>query len=465
MADSERQILKMTAGDWRVMAALMVGIALSPLNVMFTSVALPTMRTEFAVTVEQATWIGTAYFIPSVALMPFQTQLGQRWGTRRIYALGLLILSAGAFLTALAPNFGWLLAARAVQGIGWSALYPLALILIRQKFPSGRQGEMVGLWESSVGLMTIISPVIAGFLVEYLGWQALFVVTGVVAVGGALLTLVAIPPGEQRSSSAPLDVGWTSVLGLTLALILTLLAVARRNPPLLIVSLLIWLAWGWLARGSTISAVLVNRRFMTASLAANIRMLVAIAALTALPLFFEDVQGLSPSLVGSLLLIYSIFLFLGSWPGGRWSDSAGPAVPGIVGYVAMIAGTLLLLGLDAVLSVVLVAVALIFRGLGAGLSQAPYAKAATGAVQPGQTRLAAGLYGTVRYSGLALGTALVGMFLQARLTHYDALAGGPAAVPAYHELWLVLTGFLVVGLALTLLMARSRPAPLSASGR
>ena len=96
---------KITKREWWIMAALMVGIMLSPLNVMFTSVALPTMRDYFEVDVEQATWIATAYFIPAVALMPLQSQLGRRWGQRRTYGLGLLVLSAGAFLAALAPSF------------------------------------------------------------------------------------------------------------------------------------------------------------------------------------------------------------------------------------------------------------------------------------------------------------------------------------------------------------------------
>lgn len=109
---------KMTIRDWWIMAALMMGIMFSPLNVMFTSVALPTMRDYFQVNIEQVTWIATAYFIPSVALMPLQSQLGQRWGLRRTYGLGLLVLSAGAFLAALAPSFLWLLASRVVQGIG-----------------------------------------------------------------------------------------------------------------------------------------------------------------------------------------------------------------------------------------------------------------------------------------------------------------------------------------------------------
>lgn len=445
-----------------IMAPLMVGVALSPLNVVFTSVALPTMRTDFGVTIEQATWIGTAYFIPSVAFMPLQGYLGDRWGARRVYTAGLLLLSTGSFLAMFAPGFQLLLGARILQGIGWSALYPLALVMIRRYFPAGRQGEMVGLWESAVGLTTIIAPLVAGVLVQAIGWHALFGLMGLVALAGAVMTIAAVPQLSRAAAGASQRFDWTGVLQLTLVFILGLVGVTRRNWLILGAGLLVALLWWWRARGMDAPfvrpALFGNRRFVSASLAANLRMLTAVAALTALPLFFEDVQGLTPTAVGSLMVIYSLFLFLGSWPGGRWSDRAGAQVPGAVGYVCMIVGLLLLLGMDVTLSVPLVALALAVRGIGAGVSQAPYAKAAVEAVPAAQRQVAAGLYGTIRYSGLALGTALVGIFLQSRLATYDALAGGAAALPAYRELWLVLASLTVVGLGFTWLMGNEKPA-------
>jgi DHA2 family methylenomycin A resistance protein-like MFS transporter len=370
------------------------------------------------------------------------------------------VLAFGAFGAALAPTFQWLLVTRVVQGIGWSALYPLALTLINSQYPAARQGEMVGLWESSVGLTTIIAPLAGGLLVQFLSWRSLYAVIGIVAIAGAVLTKVAVPAVAAAVKKVRPD--WLSVFILTLALILTLLGITRRNPAFLAMAAAAWAGWV-LAAGrqeapSIPPSIFGNRRFVSASLAANIRMLVAIAALIALPLFFEDVQGLSPTLVGSLMVIYSLFLFIGSWPGGRWSDRAGAAVPGVIGYVAMIAGILMLLGLGYQLVVWIVALALAIRGFGAGLSQAPYAKAATEAVLPEQRQAAASLYGTIRYSGLALGTGLVGIFLQTRLTDYGALSGGIAALPAYRELWLILAVILVIGLGATLIMARSQPA-------
>lgn len=450
---------KITAHDWWIMAALMVGIMLSPLNVMFTSVALPSMRDYFQVNVEQASWIGTAYFVPAVALMPLQSQLGQRWGFRKVYGFGLLILAVGAFWTAFAPTFQWLLASRVIQGIGWSALYPLALALINSQFPAARHGEMVGLWESSVGLTTIIAPLLAGVLVQTLSWRSLFVGIGLFAAAGLLLTMLVLPSTRAAGKKSRSD--WINVLTLSVALTLSLVGITRLSPLVMLISFGFWAAW--VARSSKIAKptipprILLNLRFISSSIAANIRMLVAIATLIALPLFFEDVQGLSPTSVGLIMVVYSLFLFLGSWPGGRWSDRIGAAVPGGIGYIAMIAGILMLLGLGYQLVLWFTALALAIRGFGAGLSQAPYAKAATEAVSPEHSQAAAGMYGTIRYSGLALGAALVGIFLQSRLTFYDALEGGAAALPAYRELWLLLAGILVIGLAATGIMARNQP--------
>ena len=442
-----------------IMVPLMVGVALSPLNVVFTSIALPTMRTDFGVSIEQATWVGTAYFIPSVAFMPLQGYIGERWGVRRVYAIGLFVLTAGAFFSVWAPNLGWLLASRVVQGIGWSALYPLAMIMIRIQFASKRQGEVIGFWESAVGMTTIIAPLLGGALVQFWGWPSLYIVIGCVAALGLLSTLLAIPTDRLSSNSVPTESDWSGALQITLVLILGLVGIVRQNLPILLSSGVIALMWFLLARKKSspfvTPRILANRRFVTASIAANLRMLVAMAVLISLPLFFEDVQGLMPATVGSLLVIYSVFLFLGSWPGGRWADRSGAYVPGIVGYLFMIVGVLLLLRLDTSLNILLVAAALAVRGIGAGLTQAPYGKAAMEAVTAELRDSAASLYGALRYSGLALGTALVGIFLDARLSQYGAISGGEAALPAYHELWLLLALLAVVGLAFTWIMAQS----------
>jgi len=445
--------LKETSSDWKIMFVLMIGVFLSPLNLTFTSIALPTMRTYFSVNIEQATWLGTAYFIPSVTFMPLQTYIGGRLGARRIYAMGMVLLSLGAFLSAIVPDFRWLLASRVLQGIGWSALFPLGLVLIQAHYPETKQGGMMGIWESATGFATIVAPIVGGFLVEYYRWQTLYIILGVGAGLGAVLTPLIIPPRSREPRKVLSKFDWGGAIQLTAFLTLLLFGISRRNLPILLVSLIIGWFWqreAWQKKNPFLPPQLfTNKWFMNASIAANLRVLVAMGVLIALPLFFEDVQGTGPATVGMLMVIYSLFLFFTAWPGGIWADRSGVHVPGLIGYTAMFAGVLLMMPFGIDLNILLVAIALSLRGVGAGLTQAPYAKAATAAVKKEHAQVAAGLYGTMRYSGLALGTALAGIFLQIRLTHYNALTGGPEALPAYRELWLLLAGIAFIGLGLT----------------
>jgi MFS family permease len=443
-----------------IMSALMIGVFLSPLNVTMTSVALPTLQTDFEINVEQVALIGTAYFLPMVVLQPLQANLGQRYGLRRIYAIGLGLLSLGAFMAASANSYGFLLVSRVVQGIGWSAVYPLALILIGAHFAADRQGEMMGTWESAVGLAAIIGPVLGGLLLVYLDWPSIYVVIGLVAAAGVLLTMLKLPHREKRE--APKRFDWIGALGLTVAMLIFLLALIRASWGLIALSLLAFVLWGLHARRThhpfMDPRLLLNRGVVGASSAAAMRMIIGVGVLMSLPLFLEDVQGLSPLIVGLLLPVYSIFLMLGARPGGVWADRAGGRLPGATGFVLMTLGVAALLLLDTQVALLLLAAAFAVRGIGAGISQAPFAKVAIESAPSDQSGMAAGLYGMVRYSGLALGSVLVGLVLQSRFVHYGTNGTGAAAVPAFHELFavLVLVGF--VGLGFSLWMGHGKRA-------
>lgn len=441
-----------------MMAALMIGVFLSPLNVNFTSVSLPTMR-DFGVNVEAVTWVATAYFIPTVVFMPLQTYLGQRWGLRRMYVIGLLTLSVGAFGSALAPNFGWLLASRVLQGVGWSGLYPLALILIRVHYPAHRQGAVTGIYESAVGAATIVGPIVAGALVEYWNWPSVYIVLGLVAASGGWLSVRAIPRQEMPGTVSSFDL--SGVLGLTVAILLLLIGITRRTPTILTSGVLMLAVWFWVARRSkdpfVDPSIFGNTRFMSAAMAAMIRMLLGIAVLISLPLFLEDVQGYSASQVGLILPIYSIFLFLGSQPGGSWSDRSGARAPSVAGFALMTLGVAIFIFLSIDMALPIIAAAMLIRGLGAGISQAPFAQFATNVVKTDQQATAAGLYGMLRYAGLAFGSALVGILLDIRFAHYGSDGSGESAVPAFQELFVVLTALGLVGLALSWYMDSVRP--------
>ncbi len=454
-----------------LLAALMVGVFLSPINVTFTGIALPTMQAHYGINVEQLSWVASAYFIPTVVFMPLMSAVAQRWGLRRIYKLGLTLLGLSAFATALAPNFSWLLIGRVLQGVGWSSLYPVALILIHSNFPADKRGEAVGMWESSVGVAAIIGPALGGLLVQYLGWQSIYFTIGSLAFLGALLSVKSIPEGK-RSETGSSKFDFVGAVSMTGALLLLLLGITLKSFSLFGAGLITGIIWLRSAHENSHPfidlAILTNRRFLSAAGAANLRMIIGVSAIISLPLFLEGVQNLSPTAVGLLLPAYSLFLFIGARPGGRWADRAGSRQPAVSGFVLMTLGSAMLILLDVTSGLFLIISALAIRGIGAGISQAPFAKEATSALGSEHASMAAGLYGMIRYSGLALGSALVGILLNNRFVFYNSSGTGLSALPAFRELFTVLALVGVLGTGLSWLIGSKQSSPVQlapASGK
>ena len=187
-------------------------------------------------------------------------------------------------------------------------------------------------------------------------------------------------------------------------------------------------------------------------------MIISVAALMSLPLFLEDVQGLTPLMVGLVLSVYSVFLMLGGRPGGRWADRAGGQLPGAVGFILMTLGVAALLLLNTTVAILLLLAALAIRGIGAGISVAPFTKVAIESAPAEQRGMAAGLHGMVRYSGLALGSVLVGLVLQSRFEFHQSDGTDASAVSAFHELWTILVLVGIFGLAFALWMGKGKGA-------
>lgn len=309
----------------------------------------------------------------------------------------------------------------------------------------------MGLWESAVGFAAIVGPLVGGFLVVSLGWPSIYIVISIISGAGILLGLMNIPPDEQSEPLNAFD--WRGAVGFMLMLLALLMGITRKSLPLILLGILTFGVWVYIARRTSHPFIrprmLKNKQFLAASGAASLRMVIGIACIMSLPLFLEGVQKLSPVVVGFLLPTYSLFLFLGARPGGKWADRAGSRLPGLTGFVLMTIGVGMMIFMDESSRIVFIGVALAIRGIGAGISQSPFAKVATSAFGPEHTDVASGLYGMFRYSGLALGSALVGILLDTRLAFYGSNGRDAAAVPAFQELFIILALVGLVGITLS----------------
>src|SRR3954471_21459511 len=175
-----------TGGRTRwVIALTAIGSMMAALDTLVVSTALSTIRVDLGASVEQLEWTVNAYNLSFAVLLITGAALGDRFGRRRFYAIGLALFAAASAASALAPNVGLLIAARAVQGAGSALILPLGLALLSAAFPPERRGAAIGIFGAITGIAVASGPLVGGAVVEGLAWQWIFwinVPIGLVAV-------------------------------------------------------------------------------------------------------------------------------------------------------------------------------------------------------------------------------------------------------------------------------------------
>jgi EmrB/QacA subfamily drug resistance transporter len=175
----------MTTSTRWVVALTAIGSLMAALDTLVVSTALSTIRVDLHATVEQLEWTVNAYNLSLAVLMITATALGDRLGRRRLYAIGLGLFAAASAASALAPDVGVLIAARAVQGAGAALILPLGLAILSAAFPPEKRGAAIGIFSAITGLAVASGPLVGGAIVAGLAWQWIFwlnVPIGLVAI-------------------------------------------------------------------------------------------------------------------------------------------------------------------------------------------------------------------------------------------------------------------------------------------
>src|SRR5215213_395597 len=181
-----------------------LGSLMAALDTLVVATALSTIRLDLHASVEQLEWTVNAYNLSFAVLLMTGAALGDRYGRRNFYALGLGVFAAASAACALAPDAGWLIAARAVQGAGAALLMPLGLALLSAAFPPERRGSAIGIFSAITGLAVASGPFVGGAVVEGLAWEWIFWVN--VPIGLIAIPLVMSRMKESFGSDTALDI-------------------------------------------------------------------------------------------------------------------------------------------------------------------------------------------------------------------------------------------------------------------
>src|SRR6266704_3355850 len=196
---------------WLVLLVLTAGFFMIMLDTTIVNVAIPAMSAGLNTTLDQILWVLKAYILVYAVLLITAGRLGDLYGQRTLFAIGLFIFTVASALCGLAQNPTELIAARVLQGVGGALLTPQTLAILTSIFPPERRGAAFGIWGGVAGLATVAGPTLGGAIITYIDWRWIFYINVPIGIAALIATFAIIPdlrPGRHH--------GW-DVVGIVVA--------------------------------------------------------------------------------------------------------------------------------------------------------------------------------------------------------------------------------------------------------
>jgi DHA2 family multidrug resistance protein len=422
---------------WWVLFNVMIGTFMAVLDATIVTVALPKIQASFGVDIDKIEWVLTAYLLAFAVMLPTSGWVADHFGYRRTYLLALFLFTLGSFLCGLAWDENVLIMFRIVQAIGAGFLMPVGMAIVTREFPIEQRGVALGFWTIAAAASVSLGPLIGGYLVDNIGWNAIFDVN--VPVGIVALFATAVIQREYKTERArSFDV--LGFVSLAVFLIALLLALSDGNAS--------WNTGGWTspfivscflisALGLMVFLVVefnVEHPLIELNLMKNFNFGVTNAILFIfglgmfgstflLPLYLQDSLGYTALQAGAVFLPVGILQAVTAPIAGIVSDKLNPKIPAALGLV-LLALSLYMNGSLSLYSMHRdIMIPLIIRGFAMGMLFAPLTTLALSEIPKHKIAQASGLFNVLRQLGGSFGVALMGTLLTRRMMYHSTLYG------------------------------------------
>jgi EmrB/QacA subfamily drug resistance transporter len=431
---------------WLVLVVLTTGFFMILLDTTIVNVAIPAMSAALNTTFDQILWVLNAYILVYAVLLITAGRLGDLFGQRALFAIGLFVFTVASALCGLSQNVGELIAARIIQGVGGALLTPQTLSIITSLFPPERRGAAFGVWGGVAGLATVTGPTVGGALITYIDWRWIFFINVPIGIAALIATFVIIPDLRPGRSHGLDVIGVILATAGLFAIVFSLIEGQRYS-------------WGELAYGVTIPEIIVagvalivvfiiweryqaepllplslfaERNFAVANWIAAAISFGLLGLILPITIYLQSARGFSALAAGLTLAPMSLTSMVVAPVAGRMADRIGGKyilTTGIslftigFGTFAFVAGpdsTWLTFLLPAIIA-----------GAGMGMTFAPMTTVAMRNIAPRVAGAASGILNTTRQLGAAIGSAVMGALLQNHLatTLHDQAVSHAASLP------------------------------------
>jgi EmrB/QacA subfamily drug resistance transporter len=409
---------------WWTLGAMCFALFMVMLDNTVTNVALPSIQRDFDASLSALEWTINAYTLTFAVLLVTGGRLGDIFGRRRVFLIGVGIFALASATIGFAPSDGWLVASRAVQGIGAALMMPGTLSIISHAFAPHERGRAIGIWAGVSAIALAVGPLVGGWLTEDVSWRAIFFLNVPVAAGAIAITLFAAEESRDETVDRRLD--WPGIATLTGGLTALVLALVEGN------------AWGWgsleivaLLSGAVLAlaafaaielrspspvvdfAFFRSRQFLGANSVAFMVTFAMFAMFFFLTLYMQNILGYSPLETGVRFLPSTLVVMVSGPVAGRLTDRVGPRWLIVSGLVLIAASLAWQSRIQVDTSFGYLLPAFIVMGLGIGFVMSPMSAAAMNAVDRTKAGVASGTLSMSRMVGGTFGVAALGALVAA----------------------------------------------------
>jgi len=417
---------------WWALLGIGMGMLMSTLDASIVNVSLPTLvralNTDFA-TVQ---WVVLSYLLVITTLMLSVARLGDMLGKKKLYNIGLVIFTIGSLLCGLAPTVGWLIAFRAVQGVGAVMLTALGTAIITEVFPPEERGRALGIGGGIVAVGIALGPTVGGLLIGTIGWRSVFLVNVPIGILAAFIVHRVIPTLARDEAAKRFDIVGAAImfvtvgsyaLGMTLGqdmgfstpLVLGLLATA-------VVGLLLFVLVESRVQDPMIELGLFKNVLFGVNLLMGLLVFVMIGGQFIIPFYLELVKGYPTEQVGLLMAVFPVSMGLVAPASGALSDRFGSRVISLIGLVVIVLGCLALSTLTVETTMLGYILRMAPLGIGVGMFNSPNNSAIMGTAPKHRLGVASGLLSLSRTLGQTSGIPLAGAVLTTIVVANSALS-------------------------------------------
>jgi EmrB/QacA subfamily drug resistance transporter len=426
MNQTAPKILSTGKRRWGILAVISFSLFMILLDVTIVNIALPHIMEDLKISLSSIEWIINVYVLVFAVLLLTLGKLGDLYGRRLLFLIGLIIFTLSSLGCSLSPNFAILLVARGVQAIGGAAMMPATLSILNVEFSTSQKGLALGIWGAVAGAANALGPIIGGSLVDAFSWRYIFVINVPIGIIAIIATIFIVKESTDPRANRHIDI--PGVLFVSVALFCLTFALvegeSRGWTSVIILGLFIVAAICLLAfiilelRTATPLAQLRlfrNRNFAAGNFIALVIMFGLIGVIFLVVLFLQIVLGFNALKAGLTLLPLPLVIIFVAPLAGRLTDRIGGRWILFAGTLIAATGLYLMSNLSPATTETGLILPMAVCGLGMGLIMAPVTTVVMAGTPVEQSGMGAGILSTIRQIGSVIGIAVLGAVLQNQL--------------------------------------------------